>query len=139
MTHPDPDDAPPTAAPSFTLEFSVEGGCLRVASNGVIGTVEATLQLFRDIAVELRRVQARTVLIVDSTSGEVPDASGFDVVATAMEGEGFEDVRVAYVDVGGTAIARMEVGEIVARGHGYHLRVFDNEAVARIWLHYGRD
>jgi hypothetical protein len=79
------------------------------------------------------------VLIVDSSSGVVPDARGFDVVARAVEGEGFEDVRIAYVDVGGSAIERVEVGEIVARSHGYRLRVFDNEAQARIWLHYGRD
>lgn len=132
-------DDPVSAAPAYLLEFSVEGGCLRAASSGVIGTVDATMGLFRDIAAELRRVRARSVLIVDSTSGIVPDADGFALVATAMEGEGFEGIRVAYVDVGGTALARVEVGEIVARGHGYRLRVFDNESVARIWLHYGRD
>jgi hypothetical protein len=123
----------------YTLEFSVADGCLRAASSGTIDTVEATVQLFRDVAAELRRVGARTVLIVDSTRGAVPDARGFHAVATAMEGEGYEHVRIAYVDVGGSAIARVEVGEIVARTHGYRLRVFDNEAQARLWLHYGRD
>lgn len=125
--------------PTYALAFNVEGGCLRAVSTGVIDTLEATIGLFRDIAVELRRVGARTVLIVDETSGIVPDAAGFDALAAAMAGEGYEDVRVAYVDVAGTAIARVEVGELAARRHGYRLRVFDNEAQAHIWLHYGRD
>lgn len=127
------------AARPYALEFSVAGGCLRAASSGVVATVEATVQLFQDVAAELRRVDARTVLIVDSSSGTVPDAHGFDAVATALEGEGYEHVRIAYVDVGGNEIARVEVGEIVARSHGYRLRVFDNEAQAHLWLHYGRD
>jgi hypothetical protein len=38
------------AARSYVLAFSLERGCLRAASSGVIGTVEATVQLFRDIA-----------------------------------------------------------------------------------------
>jgi hypothetical protein len=127
------------AARPYALAFSVADGCLRVASSGVIGTVEATVQLFRDVAAELRKVGARSVLIVDSASGAVPDARGFHAVATALQGEGYERVRVAYVDVGGSAIARVEVGEIVARTRGYRLRVFDNEAQARLWLHYGGD
>lgn len=127
------------AARPYTLEFSVAGGCLRVVSSGMIETVEATVQLFRDVATELRRVGARTVMIVDSSSGTVPDARGFLAVATALAGEGYERVRIAYVDVGGNAIARVEVGEIVARSHGYHLRVFSNETQAHLWLHYGRD
>jgi hypothetical protein len=123
----------------FSVGFGVEGGCLRAAPTGVIATVEDAIALFRAVAAERRRVGARSVLIVDQTSGIVPDAGGFERLAAAMAGEGFEDVRVAYVDVAGTAIARVEVGEIVARSHGYRLRVFDNEAQARIWLRYGRD
>ncbi|TDK21530.1 hypothetical protein E2F46_14955 [Luteimonas aestuarii] len=128
-----------TPMPTYAIEFSVEGGCLRAVSTGVIDTLEGAIGLFRDIAVELRRVGARTVLIVDETSGIVPDADGFDALAREMAGEGYEGIRVAYVDVAGTALARVEVGEIVARIHGYRLRVFDNEAQAHIWLHYGRD
>lgn len=132
-------DAGAVVARTFALDFRMEGGTLRVESSGVIDTLATTIDFFRDIAAGLRRANARSLLIVDRTSGVVPDAREFDTLAATLKDEGFEGVRIAFVDVAATAIARIEVGEIVARGHGYLFRVFDNEALARVWLRYGRD
>lgn len=68
-----------------------------------------------------------------------PTRASFGALATALAGEGVEGVRVAFVDAHAEGIARIEVGEIVARGHGDRFRVFDSEALAWIWLRYGRD
>lgn len=121
------------------LRFEVRDGCLCVRSSGTIDTLEEIIGFFRRIAAELRRVRAGGLLIVDSTEGAVPDADGFEMLAGSLHNEGFEGVRIAFVDVKGTAIGRIEVGEIVARRHGYHFRVFDNEPLAWLWLRYGKD
>ena len=132
-------DAPGAAIAPVDLRFEVRDGCLCVRSSGTIDTLEATIDFFRRIAAELRRVRARTLLIVDSTGGTVPDAGEFETLAGSLRDEGFEGVRIAFVDVKGTAIGRIEIGEIVARRHGYHFRVFDSEPLAWLWLRYGRD
>jgi hypothetical protein len=77
------------------------------------------------------------VLVIDHTFGVVPPEDQLRKLFASVEGQGFAGVRVAYVDARGTAINRMEVGEIMGREHGYECRVFDNEPRARIWLHYG--
>lgn len=128
---------PGAAVAPVDLRFELRDGCLCVRSSGTIDTLEATIDFFRRIAAELRRVRARTLLIVDSTDGTVPDAGEFETLAGSLRDEGFEDVRIAFVDVKGTAIGRIEIGEIVARRHGYHFRVFDSEPLAWLWLRYG--
>lgn len=77
------------------------------------------------------------MLVVDESRGVVPTPDQLESLAVALKGEGFDRVPVAYVDVAGTALARIEAGEIRARSHGYAFRVFDNERMARIWLLYG--
>ena len=127
------------AIAAVDLRFEVREGCLCVRSSGTIDTLEATIDFFRRIAVELRRVRAGGLLIVDSTDGTVPDAAEFETLAGSLRGEGLDGVRIAFVDVKGTAIGRIEVGEIVARRHGYLFRVFDSEPLAWLWLRYGKD
>ena len=127
------------AIAAVDLRFEVREGCLCVRSSGTIDTLEATIDFFRRIAIELRRVRAGGLLIVDSTDGTVPDAAEFETLAGSLRGEGLDGVRIAFVDVKGTAIGRIEVGEIVARRHGYHFRVFDSEPLAWLWLRYGKD
>ena len=129
----------PAVGTALDLRFEVRNGSLCVRSSGTIDTLEATVDFFRRIAAELRRVRASTLLIVDSTDGTVPDAREFETMAGLLRNEGFEGVRTAFVDVKGTAVSRIEIGEIVARRHGYHFRVFDSEPLAWLWLRYGRD
>ena len=95
------------------------------------------IALFRAIGVELQRTGLRQLLVIDHSFGAVPPEEQLRKLFSSIEGQGFAKVRVAYVDARGTAISRMEVGEIMGREHGYECRVFDNEMRARIWLHYG--
>lgn len=121
----------------FQLAFHMDGGGLVATVTGRIEDVDALIAMFGRIAVELRRSEQKRLLVLDHTQGVVPPEHELRRLFAAMDGEGFVDVRIAYVDVRGTAVVRMEVAEILGRGFGYACRVFDNEQRARIWLSYG--
>ena len=123
--------------PGFQLDLVTESSGLVAAVTGRIDTVEALIAVFLAISKELRRTGLRQLLVIDHTFGVVPPEDQLRRLFSSLDGQGFADVRVAYVDARGTAIARMEMGEIIGREHGYECRVFDNESRARIWLHYG--
>ena len=121
------------------LVFRIEGDCLEARASGTIGSMEAFIGFFADIAAELRRTGLRRVLILDRTRSIVPDEAQFQRLARAMAGLGFDAVRTAFVDVRGNSIGRIEIGEIIARAHGCTLRVFDDAQQAGLWLRYGPD
>ena len=121
----------------FELALDIESSGLVATVTGRIETVDTLIAMFLQVAAELRRTGLRQVLVVDHTFGVVPPEEELRKLINSIAGQGFDEVRVAYVDARGTAISRMEVGEIIGREHGYECRVFDNESRARIWLHYG--
>jgi hypothetical protein len=123
----------------FEIAFRADGDCLVAEINGWIETIDALIAMFFKISGHLRDRQYTRLLVLDHTQGEVPSEHEMKKLMISMEGRGFSRVRVAYVDMRGTAVQRMEVGEILGREHGYDCRVFDNEQRARIWLHYGDD
>lgn len=126
-----------TGAPAtFLLSFRKIGGCLEVRATGRLESVEAIALMLLGIGGELRRSGARQSLILDETRSVVPDATQFEQLVTGLAHQGFEGVRTAFVDVHGGSLERIEVGEIIARRHGYVLRAFDNEYLARLWLRY---
>ncbi len=125
------------ANPGFELRLDLESSGLVANVTGRIDGLEALIAMFMRIAAELRRTGLRQVLVIDHSFGVVPSEDQLKRLVDSVGGQGFADVRVAYVDARGTAISRMEVGEIIGREHGYECRVFDNESRARIWLHYG--
>lgn len=127
------------AAPGdgFRVHCHVDAGLLCARVTGWVEGYAPTLAFFRQIAQALRDTEATGVLVVDESKGVVPTPDQLESLAVALKGEGFDRVPVAYVDVAGTALARIEAGEIRARSHGYAFRVFDNERMARIWLLYG--
>lgn len=127
----DPDD------PGFTLTLDTDSGGLVARVAGRIDGVDALAAMFLRIAGELRRTGLDRLLVLDHTFGVVPTEDQWNRLFAAIEGRGFAEVRVAYVDGRGTAVSRMEMGEIMGREHGYQCRVFDNEHRARIWLDYG--
>ena len=86
--------------------------------------------MFMEIGAELQRTGLRRLLVIDHSHGVVPPEEQLRKLFVSVEGRSFADVRVAYVDARGTAISRMEVGEIMGREQGYECRVFDNEARA---------
>lgn len=122
---------------AFQVTLETESSGLVAMVTGRIETVDALIAMFTRIAGELRRTGLKQLLVLDHTHGIVPPEAQMRKLFAAMEGQGFASVRVAYVDARGTAVSRMEVGEILGREHGYECRVFDNESRARIWLHYG--
>ncbi|MBN8212215.1 MAG: hypothetical protein J0M09_04795 [Xanthomonadales bacterium] len=121
----------------FQLALNIESNGLVANVTGRIDSVDALIALFMKIGVELQRTGVRSLLVIDHTFGAVPPEDQLRRLFSSVEGQGFAEVRVAYVDARGTAVSRMEVGEIMGREQGYECRVFDNEARARIWLHYG--
>ncbi len=123
--------------PGFQLALNIESNGLVANVTGRIDSVDALIALFMKIGVELQRTGVRSLLVIDHTFGAVPPEDQLRRLFSSVEGQGFAEVRVAYVDARGTAVSRMEVGEIMGREQGYECRVFDNEARARIWLHYG--
>lgn len=124
-------------SPGFQLSVTIESSGLVANVTGRIDTVDAVIALFMTIGADLQRTGLRKLLVIDHTFGIVPPEDQLPKLFSSIEGQGFANARVAYVDARGTAINRMEVAEIMGREHGYECRVFDNEARARIWLHYG--
>jgi len=126
-----------TAKPGFDVAFHQEADTVVADASGWIDGVEAIIDLFQRCASQLRRARSRKVLVLDHTRGVVPPEAEMRRLIFALEGSGVEAVRVAYVDVRGTAVGRIEVAEILGRERGYECRVFDNPQRARIWLEYG--
>lgn len=126
-----------SSASGFQLAFETESSGLVANVTGRIDTINALIDMFMLIGAELRRTGLRQLLVIDHTFGVVPPEDELSKLFASVGGQGFAEVRVAYVDARGTAISRMEVGEIMGRERGYDCHVFDNEARARIWLHYG--
>jgi hypothetical protein len=126
------------AKPGFDIAFHLDADTVVAEATGWIDEVGAIIELFRGSAAELRKARSRKLLVLDRTRGVVPPEAEMRRLLAALEGSGIETVRVAYVDVRGTAVGRIEVAEILGRERGYDVRVFDNAQRARIWLDYGQ-
>ncbi len=135
------DDPAPDALvpdePGHALTIVADSSALVATITGRIDAVEPLIEIFLRIGAEAKRTGLRQVLVLDHTQGVVPPETQLRRMFDAVEGRGLAQVRLAYVDARGTAISRMELGEILGRERGYDCRVFDNESRARIWLHYG--
>lgn len=129
--------APRPAGDQFGLVFRREADFLLADVSGWIGDVESIIGLFLRCATELREARSRKLLVLDHTRGVVPPEAEMRRLLAALEGSDIKAARIAYVDVRGTAVGRIEVAEILGRERGYDVSVFDNEQRARIWLNYG--
>ncbi len=131
-------DASAQQVDAFEVSFARKRHCLEVLIAGSIHGIDDTVSVFMRIAAELRRVPAtRRLLMLDDTIGVIPDAAGFRHLLESVDGHGFQDLRIAYVERRSGAIAQIEVGELMARDAGYTARAFHDEATARLWLRYG--
>jgi hypothetical protein len=124
-------------APPFALSFLERPGYLRVHVTGVNGSLETTVACFMAIAGEVRARRPSRLLIKDEMSGAPPPPQEIEQFIRAMAGQGFEGVRVAYVEADGDQVPQVEMGEIYAREQGFDARVFGNEHDAELWLRYG--
>jgi hypothetical protein len=126
------------AAPQpFDIVYSRDGEVLRAHVTGVNGTLETTLAYWQALAAEVRRQPPRALLVVDDMEGDPPPPEQLVQFVRAMVGQGFEGVRVAYVERHAQQIPEVEYAEIVARDLGFDARVFGNEAAAAVWLRHG--
>jgi hypothetical protein len=128
--------ASPTPRP-FELAYAERPGYLRVRVTGVNGSLETTVAYWLAIAEEVRARRPRQLLIKDEMLGEPPPPAEIEQFIRAMAGQGFEGVRVAYVEADGEQVPQVEMGEIYAREQGFDARVFGNEHDAELWLRYG--
>ena len=128
---------PDAPASQFSLRFKANGRLLEATVSGRVDGTGDTIALFLGLAGEVRRVAATRLLVIDHSEGVVPGEDGLRQLMAAMGGQGLQDIRLAYVDARGTAVGRMELGEIVGREHGYDCRVFGEASRARLWLEYG--
>ncbi len=124
--------------PGREVSFRREADRLVADVSGWIDDVESIIDLFRRCAAELRATRRRKLLVLDQTRGVVPPEPEMRRLLASLEGSGLGDVRIAWVDVRGTAVGRIETAEILGREQGYDVHVFDNEQRARIWLDYGQ-
>ncbi len=134
---PVPDAAPAPAG--HALSFRLDRGCVRARLTGVLESLEQILLMFLELAAELRRTGAMRLMLVDESQRNVPDAAQFLQLVQSVEGAGFAGVRLAYVDMRGGAIVRLQTNELIAREQGYMLKVFESESLADVWLRYGVD
>ncbi len=125
------------AAPPFRIEFSPADFGLKAHVRGINGTLETTLAYWRRIAAEVRRLRPAGLLVVDDMEGEPPPPEQLLQFIHAMQGEGLEAVRVAYVEKHLDQIPQVELASILANEQGFQGHVFDNERSAVTWLRYG--
>ena len=128
---------PGASASPFSLRFKASGRVLEARVDGRVDGTTDLIALFMALAAEARRLAASRLLVIDHSEGVVPGEEGLHQLIAAMGGQGLGGIRLAYVDARGTAVSRMELGEIVGREHGYDCRVFGEESRARLWLDYG--
>ena len=121
------------------IEFRVEPGWLVAELGGWIDSVEPLAALLRAGAEKLQETRSRKLLVLDHSRGVVPPEAEMRRMLSALEGSGLVRARLAWVDMRGTAVGRIEVAEILGREQGYDVRVFDNAQRARLWLDYGQD
>jgi hypothetical protein len=123
----------------FILEYAERAGYLFVRVTGVNGSLQTTVAYWLAIAEQVRARRPARVLIKDEMLGEPPPPGEIQQFIAAMAGQGFEGVRVAYVEADGDQVAQVEHGEIYAREQGFDARVFGSEQQAELWLRYGSE
>ncbi|KRA42982.1 hypothetical protein [Pseudoxanthomonas sp. Root630] len=123
--------------PLFHIEFVTVDYGLRAWATGINGTLDTTLACWRTIAEEVRRVRPKGLLVVDDMEGEPPPPGQLLEFVQAMQGQGMEAVRIAYVERHTQQIPQVEFAGLLANEHGFHAQIFGDEAAAVIWLRYG--
>jgi hypothetical protein len=124
------------AAPErqYRIAITPHGKGLRVHVAGQSG-IDTTLAYWREIAGAARERKAVSLLLVDELVGTPLGEDDWLRVVTGLQGEGLERLRIAHVKPLG--LQQVEFCEIFARDAGIEARVFENEALADIWLKYG--
>lgn len=121
------------ATSRFDVEFSLSSGRLRATVTGD-ATFDTTVESWRRILVEVRRVRPGSLLLLDELRGPPLTEAQWRALVEAMKGQGLESARIAHVKPLGRK--SIEYCEIFAREAGIDARVFDDEAAAALWLDF---
>lgn len=121
----------------FRISFRREEGHLRAAVSGYVGSLETTIAYWSAIGEEIRQARPLSLLVVDQMEGGPMPEAQLPQLVDAMNGRGFEGLRIAYVEGHLEQLAQAEGAEILAREGGFNVRVFANEMDAAVWLRHG--
>jgi len=118
----------------YTISFDERYGELRAQVKGE-SSVENTLAYWSEIADKVAQRRPRSLLLIDELAGTPLTSDEWMALVKAMEGKGFEALRIAHVKPNG--LDRIEFCEIFAKEAGLDARVFSDVRVAELWLRHG--
>ena len=121
----------------YRMRFTLEGRHLHVRVVGHKDDLPTTVACWREIAAEVRRTAALTLLVEDDMDGPPIPPEALPGFLDALDGEGLDHVRIAYVEAIADRLPQVEVAEILARERGFTVRVFANRMDAAVWLRHG--
>ena len=121
----------------FRIWFRQEDGHLRASVSGYGGNLETTIAYWKAIGEQVREVCPVSLLVVDRMDGGPMPPEQLPQFIDALSGQGFEGMRIAYVEGNVDQLSQAEVAEILACEKGFNVRVFSNEMDAVVWLRHG--
>jgi hypothetical protein len=120
--------------PGFTMRVERCAGYLRAYVEGD-DSLDVSLAMWRMARAQCERARTGRLLLVEDLAGNVPVEQAAQVVDEIAR-LGFADTRIAFVDLRGDP-RNDEQAETLALDGGLEVRVFTDEATARMWLLYG--
>ena len=121
------------AAP-YSISFDHRHGELRVHVKGE-SSMATTLAYWNEIADRVAQHRPQSLLLIDELSGTPLTADEWMALVEAMDGKGFDALRIAHVKPHG--LEKVEFCEIFAQEAGLDARVFTDVIVAELWLRHG--
>lgn len=126
------------AGDGFDLSFESRGDYLRAQVNGPHDSFAISLGYWTEVARICRERQVERLLVVENLA-QPGETVNLERLVDAIVSLGFQNVRVAFVDLIDSHLQAMEYGEILARERGIAGRVFEREEDAVRWLRHGLD
>lgn len=123
-----------TNTDTFTIRIASHPAGIRVAVSGE-SNYDNTLAYWRVIITEVQARHPKGVLLIDELLGKPLSAEEWKSLVAAMHGHGLEKTPLAHVKPQGLQL--VEHCEIYAQEAGFDARVFEDEAVADLWLRHG--
>lgn len=121
----------------YRIDFSLDLGCLRAYVIGHNGGLQTTLEYWREIGAELRRLRPSMLLVVDVMDGGPPAPEQLKLFVESMQADELRGMRIAYVEDKFMSIPKVELAGIYAIENDYDVQIFDDEHTAARWLRYG--
>ncbi len=121
--------------PTFKVAFRSNSRGLRAHVTGPDASLATAVAYWNAIAAEVRKQHPASLLLIDELGGDPMGEEDWRQLVKQLQGQGLEGLRIAHVKPNG--LQQVEYCGIFAREAGLDASVFDNEAVADIWLRYG--